>query len=98
MYTNHPAFNDDEGPSEFERTQYRAVIWHHESRNKDDDTAMYADVPIIACGSYHYYFVDDERLVFLLSEFLFENYDLIFNVTAKIPVHVDLATSLWILS
>ena len=69
LYTNHPSANDDEGPTEFDRTQYRAVIWHHESRNKDDDTAMYADVPIIACGSYHYYFVDDERLVFCCLNF-----------------------------
>jgi len=60
LYVNHPTVDVDGVVSSFERTQYRAVTWFHESRNKDDDTAMYTDVIMAASGSYHYYFIDEE--------------------------------------
>jgi glycogen debranching enzyme len=60
LYVNHPTVDVDGVVSSFERTQYRALTWFHESRNKDDDTAMYTDVIMAASGSYHYYFIDEE--------------------------------------
>ncbi|XP_046649156.1 glycogen debranching enzyme-like [Daphnia pulicaria] len=60
LYVNHPVADEDGNVEFFERTQYRQVEWQHDSRNKDDDTAVYADIPTIAPGSYHYYLIDHE--------------------------------------
>ena len=57
LFVNHPA-NEK---TTFDRAQYRELAWEHESRNKDDDTAMHADVILSASGSYHYYFIDLDR-------------------------------------
>lgn len=62
LYVNHPVADEDGNVELFERTQYRQVEWQHDSRNKDDDTSVYADIPTIAPGSYHYYLIDHERL------------------------------------
>ena len=61
LYVNHPAADADGNVEMFERTQYRQLEWQHDSRNTDDDTAIYADVVTIAPGSYHYYLIDHER-------------------------------------
>lgn len=63
LYVNHPIADEDGNVETFDRTQYRQVEWQHDSRNKDDDTAVYADILTIAPGSYHYYMIDHERLM-----------------------------------
>lgn len=69
LYVNHPIADEDGNVELFERTQYRQVEWQHDSRNKDDDTAVYADILTIAPGSYHYYMIDHERLVIDIRRF-----------------------------
>lgn len=86
LYVNHPVADADGNVEPFERTQYRQLEWQHDSRNKDDDTAVYVDVVTIAPGSYHYYFIDHERFGYI--EFLIFSSlsnQMIYYLIARIP-------------
>lgn len=56
LHCNHPASAE----AEFDRAAYRVVPWSCDAASgSEDDTAKYAEVPILRAGSFHYYFTFD---------------------------------------
>ena len=63
LYVNHPPTSESSNAEQvaFDRNCYGRLEWQHESRNKDDDTVVYANIVTFTSGSFHYYFIDQDR-------------------------------------
>lgn len=64
IFCNHPTTADED----FQRKQYRLLEWQYGSLGEvhnnscNDDTAIFAQLPIRRAGSFHYYFTEEGRL------------------------------------
>lgn len=57
LFTNHPE-DSKSGPN---RQRYREVFWQNITAHKSDVYDNFAEVPMVLCGSFNYYFTLDGR-------------------------------------
>jgi len=61
LFTNHP----QEAKLGSNRQRYRELSWQNITGRKSDVYDNFAEVPMVLCGSFNYYFTADGRWVFI---------------------------------